>query len=87
MEFLVRFEIAVPDGTPAAEVGAREQAEAAAAARLVADGNLVRLWKTSVGAGETATLGLYRAESEAELQAMLHALPLFSWMHVTHNQA
>ena len=36
MEFLVEFEVNVPDGAPPSEVEARNSAEAAAAARLVA---------------------------------------------------
>lgn len=82
MEFLVRFEPDVPDGTPASELAAREGAEAAAAARLAADGHLIRLWKVPAGADETATVGLYRAESEAELERMLGALPLYDWLRV-----
>jgi muconolactone delta-isomerase len=35
MEFLVEFEVNVPDGAPASEVEARECAEASAAPRLV----------------------------------------------------
>ena len=82
MEYLVDFHVKVPEGTPEAEVANREQAEAAAAARLVADGHLVRLWKP-VGTGETDALGLYRADSRAEMDALLGALPLYDWMTVT----
>jgi muconolactone D-isomerase len=45
MEFLVEFEVNVPDGTPASKVEARKSAEASAAARLADEGHLVRLWK------------------------------------------
>ncbi len=38
MEFLVDFQVNVPDGTPEPEVKDRERAEASAAARLVDDG-------------------------------------------------
>src|SRR4029077_20663862 len=41
MEFLVEFEIEVPEGTPEREVEQRESAEAAAAAKLVDDGHLL----------------------------------------------
>jgi muconolactone delta-isomerase len=44
MEFLVEFEVNVPDGTPVAEVKDRENAEASVAAKLVDEGHLVRLW-------------------------------------------
>ena len=46
MEFLVAFEVTVPDGTPESEVGEREHAEASAAAKLAHDGHLVRVWKS-----------------------------------------
>ena len=83
MEFLVEFEVNVPDATPASEVEARDTAEAAAASRLADDGFLVRVWKRPVGRGETRTVGLYRADSESQLRGMLGALPLYEWMHVT----
>jgi muconolactone delta-isomerase len=80
---LVEFHINVPEGTPEAEVSSREQAEAAAAARLAADGHLVRLWKRPAATGETNALGLYRADSRTELDALLGALPLGDWLSVT----
>ena len=83
MEFLVEFEINIPEGTPASEVNDRENAEAVAAAKLVDDGHLVRLWKRPVTYGDPKVLGLYRAESETELDALLAALPLAEWMRVT----
>jgi muconolactone delta-isomerase len=83
MDFLVEFEINVPEGTPETEVRAREGAESAAAAKLVDQGHLVRLWKRRVAPGETRPIGLYRAESELELDGLLRALPLYEWMRVT----
>jgi len=83
VEFLVEFEINIPDGTPESEVRDRDNAEAAAAAKLVDEGHLVRLWKPPVAPGETKVLGLYRAGSEPELEALLGALPLSEWMRVT----
>jgi muconolactone D-isomerase len=62
MEFLVEFEVNVPDGTPE---------------------HLVRLWKRPVRPGETEIVGLYRADSETELDGLLGALPLYDWMRVT----
>ena len=82
MEFLVEFEANVPDGTPESEVKDRENAEASAAATLVDDGHLVRLWKPPVAPGETKVLGLYRADRESQLDALLGALPLHDWMRV-----
>ena len=83
MEFLVEFEVNVPDGVPASEVQARTRAEASAAASLVDQGHLIRVWKPPAAPGETKALGLYRADSEAQLDDLLGALPLYDWMHVT----
>jgi len=83
MEFLVEFAITVPDGTPASEVRERERAEAAAAAQLVEDGRLLRVWTRDAPSGETTVVGLYRADSRAELDRLLQALPLHAWMKIT----
>ena len=64
MEFLVEFEIKIPEGTTESEVKDREGAEADAVAKLAEEGHLVRVWKLPVGSGETQVLGLYRADSE-----------------------
>jgi muconolactone D-isomerase len=82
MEFLVEFEVDIPDEAPASEIEARNSAEAAAAARLVGEGHLLRLWKPPVAPGETKALGLYRADSEAQLADLLRALPLYDWMNI-----
>jgi muconolactone D-isomerase len=82
-EFLVEFEVEVPAGTPHEEVDRRQRAESDAAAKLAEDGHLVRLWRRPlVGDGSTA-VGLYRADSEAELDGLLAALPLADWLSVT----
>ena len=83
MEFLVEFEVNIPDGTPASEIEARNLAEASAAARLVDEGHLLRLWKPPAAPGETKALGLYRADSEGQLAGLLGALPLYDWMNIT----
>jgi muconolactone delta-isomerase len=83
MEFLVEFEVNVPDGTPDSEVSDRQNAEASAAARLAHEGHLVRVWKPTVPADQSEVLGLYRADSEAHLDDLLRALPLHEWMRVT----
>jgi muconolactone delta-isomerase len=83
MDFLVEFEINVPEGTPETEVTAREDAESAAAAKLVDQGHLIRLWKRHVAPGESRPIGLYRAESEADLDGLLRALPLYEWMRAS----
>jgi muconolactone D-isomerase len=83
MEFLVEFKVNVPDAAPASEIEARNRAEASAAARLVDEGHLLRLWKPPAAPAETKALGLYRADSEAQLADLLRALPLYDWMNIT----
>ena len=82
MEFLVEFDTNVPAGASESEVNGRQRAEASAAAKLVDDGHLVRLWNPPAAADENKTLGLYRAESQDELDGLLRALPLYEWMRV-----
>ena len=82
-EFLVEFDLQVPAGTPESEITAREQAESAAAARLVDEGHLVRLWRWPRTGDGVAAVGLYRAESAAQLDALLAELPLADWLRVT----
>src|ERR1700677_80309 len=83
MDFLVEFEVNVPEGTPADVVDERDRAEASAAADLARDGHLVRLWREPVAPGETRAVGLYRADDDAQLDGLLGALPLNDWMHFT----
>jgi muconolactone delta-isomerase len=83
MEFLVGFDVTIPDGTPESEVKERVSAEASAAAGLAREGHLVRLWRLPVAPGQSKAVGLYRADSEAELDGLLAALPLDGWMQVT----
>jgi muconolactone delta-isomerase len=83
MEFLVAFDINIPEGAPDSEVKARTSAEATAAARLAHEGHLVRLWRLPVVPGESQAVGFYRADSRAELDGLLGALPLDGWMSVT----
>jgi muconolactone D-isomerase len=82
-EFLVEFDLQVPAGTPESEVSAREQAESAAAAKLAEEGHLVRLWRWPRTDDGVAAVGLYRAESSAQLDALLAELPLADWLRVT----
>ena len=81
MEFLVEFEQDIPEGTPESEVGDRESAEASAAARLAQAGHLMRLWKARRADGTNA-IGLYRADSEGQLEGLLGALPMYDWMRI-----
>jgi muconolactone delta-isomerase len=83
VEFLVEFDVNVPDGTPDAEVKRRNDAEAAAAATLVEQGHLRRVWKKRGRGDLPNVVGLYRADNEAQLDGLLDSLPLAEWMQVT----
>jgi muconolactone delta-isomerase len=83
MEFLVQFELSIPDEVPQSEVEDLQRREAAAAETLAGEGHLVRLWRASSGAGRTTVLGLYRADSRPELDGLLGALPLHEWMRTS----
>jgi muconolactone delta-isomerase len=78
-EFLVTFTLAVPPGTAAQMVADTKAREAQAAHDLAVQGHLLRLWALP-GAGRT--LGLYQARDADQMQAILVALPLASWMTV-----
>jgi muconolactone D-isomerase len=82
MEFLVEFEVEVPAGTPPAEVEQHQRAESAAAAKLAEDGHLVRLWRRPLLGDGTTAIGLYRADSQAQLDGLLASLPLADWLRV-----
>jgi muconolactone delta-isomerase len=83
VDFLVEFDVTIPDGTPEAEVRERLDAEANAAAGLYREGHLIRLWKPPVAPSERKAVGVYRAGDQAELDRLLSALPLDDWMQVT----
>jgi muconolactone delta-isomerase len=83
MEFLVEFELEIPDSVPDSEVKVLEKSEAAAADALADHAHLVRLWKTFLSTGPVTILGLYRADSQAELSELLGALPLHEWLHTS----
>ena len=83
MEFLVDFKVNVPTGASESEVKDREKAEASATAKVADEGHLVRLWRRTVTSGDRPIVGLFRADSETELDSMIGALPLYDWMHIS----
>jgi muconolactone D-isomerase len=58
MEFLVEFDLRVPEGAQEAEVNERVRAEAEASAELGRQGHLVRLWRPPLEPGERKAVGL-----------------------------
>jgi muconolactone delta-isomerase len=78
-EFLTAFTIAIPEGTPAQTVEDTKAREAQRAYELACQGHLQRLW---VLPGEGRSLGLWRAQDAADMQAILKSLPLDAWMTV-----
>ena len=82
MEFLTILTTTVPDGTPESTVDDTKDREAIRAAELAQQGRLLRLWKPPAEPGEWRTLGLWSADSEADLQQVLASLPLHVWMTV-----
>jgi muconolactone D-isomerase len=82
MEFLANMTTHVPDGTPDSEVEDTKVREAVRASELAAQGHLLRLWNPPVVPGEWRTIGLWSADDENELQALLTTWPLHVWMKV-----
>jgi muconolactone D-isomerase len=83
MDYLIDFLITIPDDAPADEVRERLEGEGARVAELAAEGHALRVWKPLPDDGRRRALGLYRARSDAELQAILDSLPLRKWMEIT----
>ncbi|HEY1823260.1 MAG TPA: muconolactone Delta-isomerase family protein [Trebonia sp.] len=79
-EFLVTFTPAAPAGTPAEDVAGATAREAEAAADLAGQGYLVRLWRLPADGGVSSALGLWRADGEGEMQAILESLPLYPYL-------
>jgi muconolactone delta-isomerase len=77
-EFLTTFDLVFPAGTPDAVAEDATAREAVAARELAAQGHLLRLWRLPPGG--PGALGLWRAGDEAEMQAIVRALPLDDWM-------
>jgi muconolactone D-isomerase len=83
MDYLVEFVINIPDDAPPAEVEQRMAGETTRVAELAAQGHALRVWKPLPEDGRPRALGLYRAASDEELEAVLDSLPLRPWMEVS----
>ena len=78
-EFLTTFTVTIPAGTPARTAEDTKAREAERAYELAGQGHLLRLWTLP---GEGRSLGLWRAQDAAGMQAILASLPLNAWMTV-----
>jgi muconolactone delta-isomerase len=76
-EFLTTFTVIIPAGTPARTIEDTKAREAERAYELAGQGHLLRLWTLP---GEGRSLGLWRAQDAAGMQAILESLPLDAWM-------
>jgi muconolactone D-isomerase len=83
MEYLVDFIITIPDDAPPPEIEQRLAGETTRVAELAAQGHALRVWKPLPEDGRRRALGLYRAASDEELEAILDSLPLRPWMEVS----
>lgn len=79
MEFLVRIETDLPDNLPVERRASLLAAEAQRGRELIADGRLLRIWRTP---GRRANVSLYDARDATELHDLISSLPLWPWMSV-----
>jgi muconolactone D-isomerase len=77
VEFLVRFDTALPDSMTAAEREDLRVRERVRAAELRGAGTLTRLWRVP---GRRAVIGLWRADDATALHDALASLPSFAWI-------
>jgi muconolactone D-isomerase len=83
MDYLVEFNTTIPDDALPAEVEQRLAGETTRVAELAAQGHAVRVWKPLPEDGRRRAVGLYRAGSDEELEAILDSLPLRPWMEIS----
>jgi len=83
MDYLIDFLITVPDAAAPAEVQERMTGEGTRVAELAAQGHVLRVWRPLPDDGRRRALGLYRADSDAELEEIIDSLPLRPWMEIS----
>jgi muconolactone delta-isomerase len=79
MEYLVTMTTHVPDGTSQQAVDAVRTREAARSGELAEQGHLLRLWRPPLQPGQWRTLGLFAADNDGQLEALLASMPLRVW--------
>src|SRR3954453_17209535 len=77
-EYFTTFTVNIPEDADQESVDDALAGEAEGTPKLAAAGNLVRLWRLDNG----KALGLWRATDDAEIRAILAALPLAKWFQV-----
>jgi muconolactone delta-isomerase len=83
MDYLVEFITTIPAHATPPEIEHRSAGEATRVAELAAEGHVLRVWKPLPEDGRRRALGLYRAASDRELDAILDSLPLRPWMEIS----
>ena len=83
MDYLVEFIITIPAHATPPEIEDRSAGETTRVAELAAQGHVLRVWKPLPEDGRRRALGLYRAASDEELDAILDSLPLRPWMEIS----
>ncbi|MGB7050409.1 MAG: muconolactone Delta-isomerase family protein [Acidimicrobiales bacterium] len=79
MEYLVTMTTHVPNGTSEGAVQDIRTRESARSRDLATQGHLLRLWRPPLQPGEWRSLGLFAADSGAELEGVLASMPLRVW--------
>jgi muconolactone D-isomerase len=79
MEYLVTMTTHVPAGTSDEAVDDMRAREAARSRELAAQGHLLRLWRPPLQPGEWRSIGLFAADDDAALEAVLASMPLRVW--------
>jgi muconolactone delta-isomerase len=79
MEYLVTMTTQVPKGTSDDAVDAIRAKEAVRSRQLAVEGHLRRLWRPPLQPGEWRTVGLFAADTDAELETILSSMPLRVW--------
>ena len=83
MDYLVEFITTIPACATPPEIEDRSAGEKTRVAELAAQGHVLRVWKPLPDDGRRRALGLYRAASDEELDAILDSLPLRPWMEIS----